>query len=423
MENSSSTSIVTNAQITQSQPRLAHAERERAFFCKCDKPMKESATMRAHLRELRGLVCLPESVRSLVPSSMQWEIRDVEGLRDDNRCLILPQYSTKIGEMTYYLDVKGVGARMPMYGFRMPEKGYFAWGSRFKENPIAEHWMTRTTNAPQYTGEMWFGNGPYGAHGTRESLDSVAITEMCNEGGNSINGFYICPVLFSIQLPEFIVEGRKDNYWYRKWKGLWSQQFRLIPSNIRLYFHSDCTLGISPRKVLSIYGVESKECLDRFIENYMASGLAATTLAARTAKIVNDAHGGHFEALDYDDVWLDKDSIIAPDGTIHFADIDDLEWRVFNDEASMKKKFRRQLERNFFEFMFGLDALLSEAYLMQEREYSPSERRMDVAARFEMALMTDEYVKTENTNSGLDILVDAPGVIKEPERIRLIDFE
>jgi len=407
----------------KSEHKLAKAETEQAYFCECNKEMKESKSMRSYLRELRGLVCLPESTRSLVPSELLAKIQPIEGLKDDNRSLLLPQYYAYISDRKYYLDIKGVGARTPMYGFRMPEKGYFAWGSRFKENPIAQHWTTRTTTQATYTGELWFGNGPYGAHGTKESLDSVDITDLSKENENNINGFYICPVLYSIELPDFIVNERKDYFWYRKWTGKWSQQFRLVPSNIRLYFHSDCTLGISPRKVLSIFGIESKEEIDKFIENYISSGIAALTLAARTTKFVTDEKGGNYQVLDYDDVWLDKDSIIAPDGTIHFADIDDLEWRIYNTESEVRKKYRRQFERNFFEFMFGLDALISEAYLMQEREYSPFERRVDVATRFELALIEDKFVTTEKNAYGLDILVRSPNIINEPERIRLIDFE
>lgn len=169
---------------------------------------------------------------------------------------------------------------------------------------------------------------------------------------------------------------------------------------------------------MTAFGVETRDDMDRFIENYIVSGIAALTLAARTCKIVD----GHYELLDYDDVWLDKDSIIAPDGMLHFADIDDLEWREYRDQTGVKKKFRRQLERNFFEFMFGLDALLSESYLMENKERTPGERRQDLAVRFEMALMMDPFAIPERSNDGLDIYVDAPGIIDEAERIRLIDL-
>jgi hypothetical protein len=258
--------------------------------------------MTGYLRELRNTVCLPESCKLLAP----WpdKMHSIKGLRDNNRSLIIQEYTAIIAERRYYLDVKGIGARTPMYGFTMPADNSFEWGSRFAGRGIEEHWKTMTSGNPHYTGEMWFGNGPYGAHGTRESLDSIAVTELCRDEKqpNCLNGFWICPVLYSTPLPEWVIHDGIKRYWYRKYSGGWSQQFRLVPGNIRLYFHSDCTLGVSPRKAFSIYGVETRDERDRFIENYIASGVAALTLAARTAHEVD----GHFEVLDYDDVCDDK---------------------------------------------------------------------------------------------------------------------
>ena len=398
---------------------LPFAEEETAFLYPSETSVVSAQNMESFLPEIRNKVCLPMSCTALVPNPE--DIHMVKGLRDDNRSLILPEYAVSIAGRNYYLETKGIGARVPMYGFMMPDDPSFVWGSRFHGRGITEHWKTLTKGEPRYMGEMWFGNAPYGAHGTSESLDSVAITELCidMEPPNCLNGFWFCPVLYSIQLPDWVVDARKDFYWYRRYPGTWSQQFRLVPSNTRLYFHSDCTLGIAPRKVLAAFAVESLSDMDTFIENYIASGTAALTLAARTCRIVDE----HYEILDYDDVWLDKDSIIAPDGTLHFADIDDLEWREYRDQAGVKKKLRRQLERNFFEFMFGLDALLSERYLLENNELTPDERRQDIAVRFEMALMMDRYAQPEKGENSLDILVDAPGVIDEPERIRLIDLK
>jgi hypothetical protein len=395
------------------------AEPESAFLYPSDTPMRAAKNMEKFLPDIRQTVCLPLSCTSLVPEPKR--IRMEQGLRDDNRSLILPDYLERINGRNYYLEVKGIGARVPMYGFMMPDDPTFVWGSRFHGRGISEHWKTMVKGEPRYMGEMWFGNAPYGGHGTSESLDSVAITELCigMDPPNCLNGFWFCPVLYSIELPKWVVNARKDYFWYRRYPGKWSQQFRLVPSNTRLYFHSDCTLGIAPGKVLTAFGIETPEDMDMFIENYIGSGSASLTLAARTCKVVDD----HYEILDYDDVWLDKDSIIAPDGTLHFADIDDLEWREYRDQAGVRKKFRRQLERNFFEFMFGLDALLSERYLMEGKELTAEERRRDIAVRFEMALMTDQYAHPEIGGEGLDVFVNAPGIIDEPERIRLIDLK
>lgn len=398
--------------------KLAPARGEKGFLYPSDLESISSKNMKGYLPELRDTLCLPMSVIGFAPKSEM--VKVIDGLKDDNRCLILPQYNVTISGRRYYLDVKGFGARAPMYGFMMPESEKHLWSSRFSGGGIEEHWKTITTGDSQYTSELWFGNGPYGAHGTRESMDSISVTELCTskESPNCLNGFWICPVLCSTPIPEWIVKGSENHYWYRKYRGSWSQQLRLIPGNIRLYFHSDCTLGISPQKVFSIYGVESVDQIDKFIENYIQSGIAALTLAARTCRITEAG----YEVLDYDDVWLDKDSIIAPDGILHFADIDDLEWRQYQDQQGVKRKSRRQFERNFFEFMFGLDAMLSDAYLLGEMPMTPEKRRLDVAARIEMALMTDDFVSVDHHKDGLDIEIGVPGMIDEPEVVRMIDL-
>ncbi|MEM3342007.1 MAG: hypothetical protein QW728_04880 [Thermoplasmata archaeon] len=381
------------------------------------------------------------------------KLKKISGIRHDNRSLILPDYILEHENRKYFLDVKGVGARTPLYGFSLPETGDAVhdavqntmldkksistsrWASRFFNTGIVERWRTRARCSPVYTSELWFGTGPYGGHGTKESLDSVDVSLLANKDNPfSIEGFYICPVLFSITLPDFVKENASSIYWYRKYRGDWSQQFRLIPSNIRLYFHSDNSIGLNPRKILFMYGCDTLEKADAFIENFIRSGVACMTVGFRTLKpgVLKTPSGdvAGFELLDYDDVWLDKDSIVAADGTIHFADIDDLEWRFYPDEESVGKKIVRQFNRNFFEFMFGLDTLLTERYIMAGCELTAAERRRDVAARFEMALTGDNYVTSchslehpDSTSSvsGLDLLIKSRILSKEV-RIRLIDF-
>ncbi len=400
-----------------SWPGLSPVESEEAFLYPFEGTVRSSANHLRFLPEVRGSVCLPMSCSKLAPEPAL--SRPVKGLKHDNRSLILPGFTAKIAGRTYFLDVKGVGARSPVYGFGMPERP--GAGRALHGSAVLDHWRTRTGGGPVFTGELWFGNGPYGAHGTKESLDSIAITELCGGGPapNCLRGLWLCPVLFSTVLPDWVVKPESARYWYRKYRGSWSQHFRLVPGNIRLYFHSDCALGVAPGKALSIFGVDGKDSIDAFIDRYISSGLAALTLAARTA----ERSGEVFRLLDYDDVWLDKDSILAPDGTIHFADIEDLEWREYKDTDGVGRKVRRQFERNFFEFMFGLDVLVSESYLAGGQSPSPGQRRQDLAARFEAAVVGDRYLRTEPGRGGLDLLVSAPGALDAPEAIRLFDLE
>lgn len=198
---------------------LPFAEKETAFLYPSDTEMVSAKNMEGFLPDIRNKICLPMSCKDLVPDPEN--IQMVDGLRDDNRSLILPDYVETIAGRSYYLETKGIGARVPMYGFMMPDEPTYVWGSRFHGRGIAEHWKTMIKGEPRYTGEMWFGNAPYGAHGTSESKDSVAITELCidKELPNCINGFWFCPVLYSIQLPNWVVDARKEFYWYRRYPG------------------------------------------------------------------------------------------------------------------------------------------------------------------------------------------------------------
>jgi len=215
------------------------------------------------------------------------------------------------------------------------------------------------------------------------------------------------------------VDAFSDNYWYRKYTGEWYQQKRLMPSDIRLYFHSDATIGTSPQQVFGAFGLDTEEKLWDFLNNFISSGLGALTLGLRTVK----KYGGGYELMDYDDVWLDKDSVIAPNGLIHFADIDDLEWWKYPDEKAARFKIRKQFERNFFEFMFGLDNILSEIDRMFDRKPTISTRRKELASRIELAVMGDDFINAELGKSGLDLILKPFDSSLDDIPIRIVDFD
>jgi hypothetical protein len=373
-----------------------------------------SSNTRGILPEFQRLHYLPESAASRAPSGMA--VQRHEGIADDNRTILLPGASVVLGGTTYYLSVKGVGTRSPMFGFAdiFPSGGRAPWAGA----SLDEHWRQKAYNAPVFTGEMWFGGGPYGASGEEGPGDSVRITEMAGETPQNINGFWICPVLGYNRLPDWVVRAFEGSYWYRRWRAGWFQEIRLVPSDVRLYFHSEAPMGVKPQRVLTSFGVEGSEQLDAFIEKFIASGIAALTLAARTVR----ASDGGFDLLDYDDVWLDKDSVIAPDGTIHFADIDDIEWRRYEDAAGVRKKMARQFERNFYEFMFGLDSLMSERDRMAGRAPSVAQRRAELGARYVMALGGDRFARAESRADGVDLFLSPACKEVGEVTIRLVDF-
>ena len=367
--------------------------------------------------DVQDKVFIPESAAPYVPAGQKKQ--QIGGIGDDNRSLLIPSLTARLHPLDYTLEIKGIGSRSPMYGFSNID--FMNSTARHKGTTIMEHWSQKAYGSPMFTGEMWFGFSPYGAQGVAASVDSVKISEHAAEEGNPqcLNGFWICPVISYCQLPDWLVDEFSGNYWYRKYTGDWFQQKRLMPSDIRLYFHSDTTIGTSPQKVFGAFGIETEEKLDVFLNNFIASGLATLTLGIRTVRKYN----GGYELMDYDDVWLDKDSVIAPNGLIHFADIDDLEWWRYPDKDSARFKLRKQFERNYFEFMFGLDNILSEIDRMFDRKPTVAVRRKELASKMEMAVMGDDFIKSEMSNSGLDLILKPLDAGLEDIPIRVVDFD
>jgi hypothetical protein len=249
---------------------------------------------------------------------------------------------------------------------------------------------------PRFHSEMWFGEAPWGAMSRQSCVEDRELTEMSGPGG--IHGFHICPMLRASSLPPEVMASARRSFWYRRFggDGPYFQEFRLLPSAVRLFYQSESTLGLEAAAVLDGFGAAAPEALDAFIENYLRSGLAALTLVPRTLK------GGR--ALEYQDVWLDKDSVIAPDGTIFFADIEGLAWAPFPDADAVAAGTRRQYERNFYEFMYGLDRLLAERERRSGRASGLRARRMELAARVELALEGDPYARAERAGGSVDIV-------------------
>ena len=54
----------------------------------------------------------------------------------------------------------------------------------------------------------------------------------------SIHGFRIAAIVKIAFLPNDIENEIKKIYWYRKFRGRMVQETRLVPSNVRIYFHS-----------------------------------------------------------------------------------------------------------------------------------------------------------------------------------------
>ena len=319
---------------------------------------------------------------------------------DGNRGAVLPSVQVELHGRTYIVGLKGVGARFPMYG----------------DGPLDSLGFKGHT----FTSESWFGESPWGAMSLKACQDDSAVTELM--GPDGIDGFHICPMVRANPLPGWVMEAARPKFWYRRLNGPapYYQQVRLMPSDVRLFYQSEAALGPRTSRVLEGFKVQGPEGLDSFIDNYIRSGMAALTLLARTVR----EHGTwSHAALDFDDVWLDKDSVIAPDGAIFFADIEGLDWVPLRDEAEATKRLTKQFDRNFYEFMYGLDRLMNERVRVSERSVDRESRRQELAARFELALAKDRFLSLERDAHHLDAIIrPGKGPVKAV-RARILDFD
>ncbi|MEW5760336.1 MAG: hypothetical protein AB1779_06190 [Candidatus Thermoplasmatota archaeon] len=376
-------------------PVIVGSEREEVSAVKSKNSRVPKNFLHACKNPLSGLV--------LMPPKKNCKEELLSGIPDNNRCMIFPDIVTQIDGRGYALAVKGVGAKTPLYGSSPLD---FAFPRNFGEE------KNGLIDARKITNELWFGESPYGAQGEICADYSLKITELAN--GCNINGFYICPV---IEVNEFPEETKDKTYWYRRYLGQYLQEQRLMPSNIRLYHQSELTLGRNTAEVLNLFNITTADELDGFIDNYISSGVAALTLFVRTME--GSKFG--FIGLDYTDVWLDKDSVLAPDGTIHFADIEGLEWVVAGQDWTLEERVRFQFERNFYEFMYCLDILLRERARLTSSYSSIEDLRSTLAIRLEIALARDSFLKCESSKNSVNIVVKPPiGAIDVP--IRVLDL-
>lgn len=362
----------------------------------------ENADLYPSIPELAGQVVLPA-----LPGAPG---KTFAGVRDGNRSIILPDVVASIDGTGYALSVKGVGARPPLYGDTPTE---FAFESDYGAKAPSG---TALAGARQITAEPWFGESPYGAQGDLPAAYSLMVTGLSK--GCQINGFYICPTVEVNELPPSVREAAHSRYWYRRHQGAYLQEKRLIPSNVRIYHESEWTLGLAPSAVLDAFGVRDTQAADAFIERFIASGVAALTLFVRTARPTRWGMRG----LTYGDVYLDKDAVIAPNGRLHFVDIEGLDWLLGGADVPIEERVREQFNYNFYEFMYGLDLLLRERERLAGRPLGQDERRRSLPPRFELALDRDPFVRVETGARAMDIVVRPPFGVPDGVPVRVLDL-
>jgi hypothetical protein len=110
---------------------------------------------------------------------------------------------------------------------------------------------------------------------------------------------------------------------------------------------------------------------------------------------------GTFSGLDFYDVWLDKDAMVAPEGTIYFADLEGLEW-INVQEKKVHEKIDDQIYRSLYEFMY--------AYEQIERERSARfghvmDRKIEFEYLLREALKDDEVIELTRDGERLQLVL------------------
>jgi hypothetical protein len=343
---------------------------------------------------------MPEFERIYLPESMKpftdlAPIGTKGFIADDNRGAVSTSPSLKMDGTDFYLSVKGIGSTTDPFSHRLLGKAEIC--NLLKNPGLKDRIVNSEESAPRYiTGESWLRGSPYGGQGLQHATTAMRVSEMADL--TSIHGFRVAPLVKIVFLPESLESEIKKIYWYRRFGGRIVQETRLVPSNVRIYFHSGSTVGGNVRSVFDLFGIDENDKALEFLKNFVKSGMAFLTLFTRS---IRDNEDGTLSGLDFYDVWLDKDAVLAPDGTVYFVDLEGLEW-VTVGEKDVKEKIDDQIYRSLYEFMY--------AYEQIERERSARFGGMtDRKAQFEYllgeALKDDEVVGLARAGESLELVV------------------
>ena len=349
-------------------------------------------------------IYLPGSVKPFTEAA---PVGKKELLMDDNRSAVSREPYMTIDGVDFYFSVKGIGSTTSPFSRQLFKKEEIC--SLLKSNTIRDRVMNakeKEMKFPRYlTGELWSRGCPYGSQGLEFASIAMKATEMSDESTTSIHGFRIAPLVKIVKLPKALQAEITQVYWYRRFRQEMVQEMRLIPSNIRIYFHSDWTIGDDTGELFDFFKIDSNDKAMEFLRNFVESGIAILTLFVRS---MSDNGNGTYSGLDFYDVWLDKDAVLAPDGTIFWADLEGLQTITIsgndrtNLEFNIEENMEHQIYRSLYELMY--------AYEQIERERT---RRFghftDRKTQFEYILMDalkdDEVVDLHRSADSLELVI------------------
>ena len=355
---------------------------------------------------------MPEFERIYLPDSMKPftdadPLGTKELLIDDNRSAVSREPYVTIDGVDFYFSVKGIGSTTSPFSRQLLKKEEIC--SLVESSAL----RSRITNAkeeemklPRYlTGELWSRGCPYGSQGLEFASIAMKATEMSDDSTTSIHGFRIAPLVKIVKLPKATQDEITRVYWYRRFKQQMVQETRLIPSNVRIYFHSDWTIGDDTGELFDFFRVDSNDKAMDFLTNFVKSGIAILTLFVRS---MSDNGNGTYSGLDFYDVWLDKDAVLAPDGTIFWADLEGLQAITISGsdradlEINVEENMEHQIYRSLYEFMYAYEQIERER---TRRFGHATDRKTQFEHILMNALKDDAVVDLHRTTNSLELVI------------------
>lgn len=320
-----------------------------------------------------------------------------EFIEDDNRSAILPDAVATLDGLEFFLSIKGVGSWIDPYSWRPLDRLYAA---ELSTDPAVAERLRRFPAQPSdrvITGEVWLRGSPYGGQGLAHAATALRLSERADL--TSVAGFLIAPVVKVARLPEKLETRLRSIYWYRQYRDPIVQELRLVPSNVRIYFHARSTVGHHVRHLFDVFSINSNAQALQFEANFLRSTVAMLTLFARTMAF--DSARGKYVGLDFDDVWLDKDAVLAPNGSVYFVDLEGIV-ELALDKDMIREKIEDQVHRSLYELTFAYEQIEGER---RRRFGGGGTRRGHFGAVLREALKDDPYVQLRPEGSSLDLLI------------------
>ena len=323
----------------------------------------------------------------------------VEFIEDDNRSAVRPTPAATLDGQPFYLSVKGIGSAIDPYSHRRLDPTLAA---ELTSDPDVRR---RLAAAPSealggmITGELWLRGSPYGGQGLEHATTALDVARRADL--TDLAGMRIAPVVGVAMLPAALEARLRSVHWYRAYRGRFVQEVRLVPSNVRIYFHARTTVGQGVADVFDRFAIDSDAAALAFEERFVRSGVAEMTLFART---LAPAPGGRWTGLDFHDVWLDKDAVLAPDGTIYFVDLEGIE-PVVVDRAAVRDTIEDQFFRSLYEFMFAFEQIDGER---RRRFGGDGSRKRRFEAVADSALDGDPVVRLRAVGGRIELEVRPP---------------